>query len=77
MLCLLKTAPLDSVEYFICGGDALPDKIRSAFSLIYRRKICNGYGLTETSPLVSIDFDDVTEPTNNIGKPIPGLKVIM
>ena len=53
LLCLLRTAPIESVKYFITGGDAMPDKIRSYFELLYRRKICNGYGLTETSPLIS------------------------
>jgi len=73
LLCLLKTAPLDSVRLFICGGDALPDKIRSAFALIYQRKLCNGYGLTETSPTISIDIDDVTAPTHNVGYPVIGV----
>lgn len=73
LLCLLKTAPISNVDFFICGGDALPDKIRAGFELIYRRKLCNGYGLTETSPLISIDLEDVSEPTNNIGKPAIGV----
>lgn len=74
LLCLLKTAPLSSVDYFVCGGDALPDKIRTAFEMIYRRKLCNGYGLTETSPLISVDLDDVIEPTNNVGRPVIGVE---
>lgn len=69
LLCLMKNAPISEIELFIAGGDALPDRIRSAFSLIYNRKICNGYGLTETSPVISIDFDDMTEPTNCAGTP--------
>lgn len=73
LLCLLKTAPLDSVKYFISGGDALPDKIRAYFALLYRRKICNGYGLSETSPLIAVDFDDVLENTNTIGAPVVGI----
>jgi long-chain acyl-CoA synthetase len=75
LLCLMKTAPLAGIELFVCGGDALPDKIRSAFALIYNRKICNGYGLTETSPLISIDLDDMTEPTNCVGTPCTNVQV--
>jgi len=77
VLCLLKNAPLDSVDYFMSGGDALPDKIRSAFALVYGRKLCNGYGLTETSPFISVDLEDLAEPTNNIGKPAVGVKCVI
>lgn len=73
LLALLKTVPLSSVRYFISGGDALPDKIRSVFALLYRRKLCNGYGLTETSPVIAGDLDDMTEPTSNVGRPLIGL----
>lgn len=75
LICLLKTAPLDSVNYFLCGGDALPDKIRQAFELVYGRKLCNGYGLTEASPIVSGVTEDILLPANCIGKPVIGLEV--
>jgi long-chain acyl-CoA synthetase len=75
LMCLMKTAPIDDVELFVSGGDALPDKIRSAFSLIYNRKICNGYGLTETSPLLSVDLDDMSEPTSCVGAPCIDVQV--
>jgi len=77
LLCLFKNAPLDCVEYFVSGGDALPDKIRAFFSLLYGRKLCNGYGLTETSPLVAVDMEDVTEPTSNIGRPVEGVQCVI
>lgn len=70
LLCLMKTAPLDSVRLFVSGGDALPDKIRSAFGLIYRRKIANGYGLTETTPVISANLGEETVPASNVGAPL-------
>ncbi len=75
LMCLLKTAPLDSVRFFVSGGDALPDKIRSYFALLYRRKIANGYGLTETSPVLSFEREDVAQPTGTLGKPVVGVDV--
>ena len=77
LLCLLKTAPLGSIRYFVSGGDALPDKIRAAFALLYRRKICSGYGLTETSPLVTADLDDETVPTSTVGRPCTYVDVVL
>ncbi|MGB8367208.1 MAG: AMP-binding protein [Candidatus Babeliales bacterium] len=73
LLCLLRPGSLDSVKLFVSGGDALPDKIRALFGLVYRRKICNGYGLTETSPVISADLADITGKTNNVGKPVVGI----
>jgi long-chain acyl-CoA synthetase len=77
LFCLFKNLPLTQVRYFICGGDALPDKIRALFGLIYRRKLCNGYGLTEASPFISVDLDDVLEPTNTIGIPAYGIELFI
>ena len=62
------------MRYCISGGDALPDKIRAAFELVYRRKICNGYGMTETSPFIAADFDDELKPTNTVGTPALGIE---
>lgn len=76
-LCLLKTAEFPDVKFFVSGGDVLPDKIRAAFQLIYRRKLCNGYGLTEATPFVSVDLEDVTEPTSCIGKSFIGLQAVV
>ncbi len=74
LLCLMKTAPLDTVRLFVSGGDALPDKIRSGFGLIYRRKLVNGYGLTETTPVISANLDDETVPASNVGAPLVGIE---
>lgn len=75
LMCLLKDADLDSVKFFASGGDALPDKIRGAFEMIYQRKIGAGYGLSETSPVLTADLDDYTEPTNNVGIPLIGVTI--
>ncbi len=74
LLCLMKSAPLDSIKLFVSGADMLPDKIRSAFALIYGRKICSGYGLSEASPVVGVNEQNEALPTNVIGKPVAGLE---
>lgn len=77
LFCMLRKLKFGSVKYCIAGGDALSDKIRAMFALVYGRKICNGYGLTETSPFVSVDFDDYSQPTGTIGKPFPGIQYVI
>ena len=74
LLVLLRKAPLDSVKYFVSGGDALQDKICAAFELIYRRKICSGYGLTETSPLIAAHLKDEAAPAANVGPLVVGIQ---
>jgi long-chain acyl-CoA synthetase len=73
LLCLMKTAPLDSIKIFISGADMLPDKIRYGFSVIYGRKICAGYGLTEASPVVAVNHENNTKATIVVGDPLIGL----
>jgi long-chain acyl-CoA synthetase len=73
LLCLLKTAPLDSIRIFVSGADALPDKIRSAFAAVYGRKICAGYGLTEAAPVVGLNQYNHSLKTDVVGKPVVGL----
>jgi len=75
LFCLLRAEPMGQVRIFASGGDALPDKIRSIFGLLYRRKICNGYGLTETSPLISVDLEGLLEPTSCVGNLVCGVDV--
>ncbi len=74
LFCMLRIS-FNKAKLFFSGGDALSDKVRGFFALIYRRKICNGYGLTETSPFLAVDSDDYTQATNTIGKPIIGIDI--
>lgn len=75
LMCLLQNVPVGSVKYFVTGGDAMPDKIRGGFELLYQRKIAAGYGLSETSPVLTADLEDVAEPTSNVGRPLLGVTI--
>jgi long-chain acyl-CoA synthetase len=73
LLCLMKNASLDSVKMFVSGADMLPDKIRGIFSMIYRRKICTGYGLTEAAPVVAVHFGEADAPAQVVGHAVVGV----
>jgi long-chain acyl-CoA synthetase len=73
LMCMMRNLDFSTIRFFVSGGDALPDKIRSIFEMVYRRKLCNGYGLTETSPFVAADLDDSLKSTNTVGIPAVGL----
>lgn len=74
LLCMMKTAPLDSVKVFVSGADMLPDKIRQAFGMVYGRKICAGYGLSEASPIVAVNYCNHSIPTHFVGRPLSGIE---
>ena len=73
LLCLMKTAPLSSIKIFVSGADMLPDKIRLAFSIVYGRKICTGYGLSEAAPVVSFNLANESAATYVVGQPLIGI----
>lgn len=75
LFALMKTAPFDDVKLFVSGGDALHNKIRMGFELIYNRKITNGYGLTETGPFIAVDIDDARRPAGCVGRAMEGVAV--
>jgi len=74
LLCMMKNAPLESIKLFVSGADALPDKIRLGFAIIYGRRICAGYGLSEASPVVAVNHENEQEPTDVVGYPFVGIE---
>lgn len=63
-----------SVRLFISGGASLPVEITDSFRKKYGHAIVEGYGLSEASPVVSVNpLDDVR--VGSIGKPIRDVEV--
>ncbi|MEN3184469.1 MAG: AMP-binding protein [Atribacterota bacterium] len=46
---------LHPLRLLICGGDALPSRVREAFENAFGLRIIEGYGITEASPVVSVN----------------------
>jgi len=65
---------LAGVKFFISGGASLPEKVAQQFAEKYGRKIIEGYGLSEASPVVTLN--PVSKPKYcSIGKALPGQEV--
>jgi len=73
---LQKSDPGDfaSVRFAIAGADKLPEKLVDGFNKKHGINLYEGYGTTETSPVISANT-----PTHNklgsIGKPLDGVQV--
>lgn len=73
----LKSAAAEdfqSIYAIISGGEPLPAALREAFKQKYGVTIYEGYGLTETSPVVTLNVPQEYK-AGSVGKPIPGAEV--
>ena len=76
---LLRTGALaaidvSSLEFCVAGGEALPAQVREAFEAQTGTPLLEGYGLTETSPVVSVNRPDALRP-GTAGHPLPGVRL--
>ncbi len=69
-----KPGELSSIRYAIAGADKLTEKLRLSFQKDHGLEILEGYGATETSPVVSVNVPGANKP-GSIGKPLPGVQV--
>jgi long-chain acyl-CoA synthetase len=61
------------IRFFVSGGAALAREFGEFFEAMGLR-IIEGYGLTETSPVISVNLFDKYK-FGSVGKPIPGVEV--
>ncbi|MEW5994319.1 MAG: AMP-binding protein, partial [Candidatus Zixiibacteriota bacterium] len=68
-----QKAGMNSIRMFVSGGAALPPKIARFFNLI-GFDFCQGYGLTECSPVISVNRPGDIE-FGSVGRPLYNLTV--
>jgi acyl-[acyl-carrier-protein]-phospholipid O-acyltransferase/long-chain-fatty-acid--[acyl-carrier-protein] ligase len=56
------------------GADKLPAPLREAYEQEHGIEVLEGYGVTETSPLVSVNLPGANRH-GSIGRPVPGVQV--
>jgi len=69
-----RAEDFQSIYAIISGGEPLPAKLRDVFRERFGVMIHEGYGLTETSPVVSLNVPNLYRQ-GSVGKPVPGVEV--
>lgn len=75
-LVRLKNASADdfaSLRYIISGGEPLPRDVAERFLKRFGKPICEGYGLTETSPVTHVCLPEGYRP-GTVGMGVPHLR---
>ena len=73
----LAKTDLSSLKVCISGGAPMPGPVHQRFEDITGVRICEGYGLTESSGVVSANPYDGTRKRGTIGQLVPGTEVIL
>jgi acyl-[acyl-carrier-protein]-phospholipid O-acyltransferase/long-chain-fatty-acid--[acyl-carrier-protein] ligase len=68
------TGYFSSLRLVVAGADKVPDWLRSAFSEQQDIQLLEGYGATETSPVISVNIPGENRP-GSVGRPLPGVQV--
>lgn len=71
-----KSEPGDfaSLRFAVSGADKCPDALRQAYLEKHGITLYEGYGATETSPVISVNSPQENRP-GSVGKPLPNVQV--
>jgi len=64
-----------TLRYCVSGGAALPEVILTAVETRLGIPVLEGYGLTETSPVVAVNDPALGRVLNSVGKPLDNIQV--
>jgi long-chain acyl-CoA synthetase len=67
-----KGIDLSSIRFCLSGGAPLPDEVRTRFEGLTGCSLVEGYGLSETSPVVTINPPGKAGKPGSVGLPVEG-----
>lgn len=72
-----RRLPFAQLRLCLAGGAALQKTVAEHWLKLTGRALVEGYGLTETSPVVAVNNTDSTQFSGSIGFPLPSTDVIL
>lgn len=71
----IKEVDFSEMRFAVAGGMATQAAVAKQWKAVTGRPIIEGYGLSETSPVATINRPDITEFSGTIGYPIPSTEI--
>ena len=65
---------LSSLRFVVVGADKAPEWLHEAFMEEYGLELLEGYGATETSPVIAVNAPGANKP-GSVGRPLKGVEV--
>lgn len=66
-----------TLRHAVSGGSALAGELHRDFAERFGLTVCEGYGLSETSPAVCFTTPDDPAPVGSVGRPVRGVEVAL
>lgn len=73
----LPNVDLSSLRICISGGAPLPAEVKQKFEAVTGSRVVEGYGLTESSGVVSCNPYEGLNKNGTIGQPVPGTRIFL
>src|SRR5262249_12590260 len=70
-----ERADVKALRLCVSGGAALPVEVLHGFEAAFDCKVLEGYGMSETSPVISFNHADRQRKAGSIGTPIAGVEI--
>jgi len=69
-----RPGDFESCRIMLAGADKCPEALRQAFLEQHGKVLLEGYGTTETSPVITVNTPENNRP-GSVGRPIPGVSI--
>ncbi len=69
------TTAAENLKVVTSGGAPMPVEVMNRFEKMFKVRVCEGYGLSETSPLCTLNQFETPKKAGTVGQPIFGVEV--
>jgi len=70
-----ERADVSALRLCVSGGAALPVEVLYGFEAAFDCKVLEGYGMSETSPVIAFNHSDRERKAGSVGTPIAGVEI--